>query len=332
MSRHLGGYVLFAAVSVSTWSADIPVAQSVEPRNGAPGTTLTIKGNFLDKEKVEEVYLTDHRFDLKVKVLEQDVNHLKIRIPPFAKPGRHQLLFLAKGTDKVVYLEQPVYVQVEEAAEAAAAASPAPAPPEPTSVAPAPPPTPAPTPAVAETKVKQNAKPRISNADPPRSERGDRRKAEERKTKTAETREVAAVQPPRVRPEPAKPVEAEPPPPAPLKTEAAKPPEAVANSPATDTAAPAAATRVTTPVQVVKQSPPAYPTMARQMRIAGVVSLEVVVSAEGKVERVKIVDGHPLLNDAAASAVKNWGYRAATLQGQPVTGTIPITVRFNLPR
>ena len=66
----------------------------------------------MGKSKVDEVFLTDHRFDLKVKVLEQTETTLKIRVPPFAKAGRHQLLFLTKGTDPA-YLEQPVFVLVE---------------------------------------------------------------------------------------------------------------------------------------------------------------------------------------------------------------------------
>ena len=307
MSRHLGGYLLFAAASVSLWAADIPVARSVEPRNGAPGTTLMIKGDFLDKEKVDEVYLTDHRFDLKVKVIEQDVNHLKIRIPPFAKPGRHQLLFLAKGTNTTVYLEQPVYIQVEEAVEAAATPAPAPAP----ASAGTPDPPPSPLPAVAESRVVQ---PQFANPDATKPQKREGRKREDSQPKRADQRQLAAVSLPLMRPEPAPPVE---PPPAVVQTEAA--------TPAPAPAAPA------TPVQVVKQSPPAYPQIAQRMRISGVVSLEVVVSADGNVERVKVVEGHPLLNDAAAKAVKSWGYRAATLQGQPVAGTIPIQVRFNLP-
>ena len=66
----------------------------------------------MGKSKVDEVFLTDHRFDLKVKVLEQTETILKIRVPPFVKPGRQQLLFLTKGTNPV-YLEQPLFVLVE---------------------------------------------------------------------------------------------------------------------------------------------------------------------------------------------------------------------------
>jgi hypothetical protein len=88
----------------------------MEPRVGKPGTVIVIKGMSLGKEEVDEVYLTDHRFDLKVKVLEQSGDRLKIRIPPFVKPGRQQLLLLTGGKNPT-YLEQPVWIQVEEAGE-----------------------------------------------------------------------------------------------------------------------------------------------------------------------------------------------------------------------
>ena len=92
-------------------------ATRLEPRVARAGTVLTITGVALGKAKVEEVYLTDHTFDMKVKVLEQTDTMLKVRVPPFAKPGRQQLLFLTTGQDPS-YLEQPVYVLVELADEA----------------------------------------------------------------------------------------------------------------------------------------------------------------------------------------------------------------------
>ena len=88
-------------------------ASGVEPRVARPGQVLTITGTALNREKVQEVYLTDHRFDMKVKVLEQTEQSLKVRVPPFAKPGRQQLLVLTTG-DNASYLEMPVYVVIEE--------------------------------------------------------------------------------------------------------------------------------------------------------------------------------------------------------------------------
>ena len=100
-------------------------ANSIEPRSGAPGTVLTVTGEALDKASIDEVYLTDHRFDMMVKVLDQTGDKLTIRIPPFAKPGKLQLLFLTTG-EKPLLLEQPVYVQILEVADAMSIAQVAP--------------------------------------------------------------------------------------------------------------------------------------------------------------------------------------------------------------
>ena len=90
-----------------------PQALRMEPKVARPGTVITITGVALGKKKVDEVFLTDHRFDIKVSVLEQTDLKLKIRVPPFVKAGRQQLLFLTTGKEPV-YLEQPVYLLVED--------------------------------------------------------------------------------------------------------------------------------------------------------------------------------------------------------------------------
>ena len=103
---------LTAAVCVYSQGGTSPQATRLEPRVAKPGAVLTITGVSLGKARVEEVYLTDHRFDIKVKVLEQTDSTLRIRVPPFAKAGRQQLLLLTSGADPV-YLEEPVFVLVE---------------------------------------------------------------------------------------------------------------------------------------------------------------------------------------------------------------------------
>jgi hypothetical protein len=89
-----------------------PMANRLEPKVAKPGSVVTITGVALGKSRVEEVFLTDHRFDLKVKVLEQTDQSLTIRVPPFVKAGRQQLLLLTSGQN-AAYLEQPVYLLIE---------------------------------------------------------------------------------------------------------------------------------------------------------------------------------------------------------------------------
>jgi hypothetical protein len=94
-------------------AAQVPQMSKVEPDNGTVGSVLRIQGIFLGKAKVDEVYLTDHTFDMKVKVLDQSDGLIEFRIPPSAKPGRLQLLVKTPGKQPLL-LEQPVYITVEE--------------------------------------------------------------------------------------------------------------------------------------------------------------------------------------------------------------------------
>lgn len=103
--------------AAASLSAQVPVMNQVQPDSGKIGSVLRIRGVFLDKAKVDEVYLTDHTFDMKVKVLDQTEDSIEFRIPPSAKPGRLQLLVKTAGHQPVL-IEQPVFITVEEPKEA----------------------------------------------------------------------------------------------------------------------------------------------------------------------------------------------------------------------
>jgi hypothetical protein len=92
--------------------AQVPQMTKVQPDSGKIGSVLRIRGVFLDKAKVDEVYLTDHTVDMKVKVLEQTEDSIEFRIPPSVTPGRLQLLIKTAG-HRPVLLEQPVFITVE---------------------------------------------------------------------------------------------------------------------------------------------------------------------------------------------------------------------------
>lgn len=105
-------------LAVSCFAADelAPQISTVSPKVAKPGDTVTVTGISLGDDKVDEVYLSDHKFDMKVKVLEQNPKVIKFRVPPFAK-GRMQLLMLTKpdkeGADPKL-LELPAYLLIEE--------------------------------------------------------------------------------------------------------------------------------------------------------------------------------------------------------------------------
>jgi protein TonB len=80
----------------------------------------------------------------------------------------------------------------------------------------------------------------------------------------------------------------------------------------------------------LKNVNPAYPDIAKQARVQGVVILECTISPQGKVTDVKILRGIPLLDAAAIEAVKQWVYSPTLLNGVPVPVIMTVTVNFRL--
>ena len=62
--------------------------------------------------------------------------------------------------------------------------------------------------------------------------------------------------------------------------------------------------------RIEKAVDPIYPEEALEKKVAGAVLLEVVVDKAGKVETVKVIKGHPLLDKAATECVKKWIFKA----------------------
>jgi TonB family protein len=75
---------------------------------------------------------------------------------------------------------------------------------------------------------------------------------------------------------------------------------------------------------------PAYPSEAKEQHIQGDVVLVAVIDKEGKVARLRVVSGDPILAEASSKAVQQWKYRPYTIQGQPVEVETAITVRFHM--
>jgi protein TonB len=75
---------------------------------------------------------------------------------------------------------------------------------------------------------------------------------------------------------------------------------------------------------------PAYPPLAKQARIQGVVKLNAVIGKDGAIQDLKAVSGHPLLVPAALEAVRQWLYKPTLLNGEPVEVVTVIDVNFTL--
>jgi protein TonB len=80
----------------------------------------------------------------------------------------------------------------------------------------------------------------------------------------------------------------------------------------------------------IRHVAPVYPKIALDARVADVVILEAVIAEDGAVGAVKVLRGHPLLNQAAIDAVRQWRFTPTLLNGQPVPVVMTVTVAFGL--
>jgi TonB family protein len=81
---------------------------------------------------------------------------------------------------------------------------------------------------------------------------------------------------------------------------------------------------------VASKVQPAYPAMARQLKIQGVVELDAIVAEDGSVAKVEIVSGNPVLTAPAAEAVKHWKFKPFTEDGKPIRVMAPIALDFKI--
>jgi protein TonB len=84
--------------------------------------------------------------------------------------------------------------------------------------------------------------------------------------------------------------------------------------------------------KILQRTQPVYPELARRARIEGVVTLHGIITREGRIGKLRILSGHPLLVKAAFDAVSQWVYSPTLLNGQAVEVEAPIEVRFSLSR
>jgi TonB family protein len=76
--------------------------------------------------------------------------------------------------------------------------------------------------------------------------------------------------------------------------------------------------------KVLNKVTPLYPSMARSMNLKGVVRVEAVVATNGTVKSVEVKGGHPILVQAAESAIQKWKWEPATRETRE-----PVEVDFD---
>jgi protein TonB len=82
--------------------------------------------------------------------------------------------------------------------------------------------------------------------------------------------------------------------------------------------------------RLIQRVLPDYPPLAIRMHISGVVRLHAIIGTDGRVRELRAMEGHPMLVRAAVEAVRQWLYRPAALNDDPIEVDTEITVRFNL--
>jgi TonB family protein len=82
--------------------------------------------------------------------------------------------------------------------------------------------------------------------------------------------------------------------------------------------------------QLISRVEPVYPEDAERQRIEGVVKLHVIIDRDGNIQNIDQMTGPPLLEAAAANAVRQWKYKPTSLGGQPVEAGVDVTATFRL--
>ncbi|HST22484.1 MAG TPA: energy transducer TonB, partial [Blastocatellia bacterium] len=82
--------------------------------------------------------------------------------------------------------------------------------------------------------------------------------------------------------------------------------------------------------KAIVRNTPAYPITAKQARLEGSVSVEVIISPDGRVESARAVSGHALFKAASVTAATGWRFQPTLLNGTPVQVTGVIVFNFKL--
>lgn len=87
-----------------------------------------------------------------------------------------------------------------------------------------------------------------------------------------------------------------------------------------------------TPLIVVKEERPNYPVEAKFDDIEGAVTVKIIVTKEGKVTEPEIIEAVPpgYFEEAAIEAVKQYEFKPATRNGEPVDTTVNMQIEFLL--
>lgn len=83
---------------------------------------------------------------------------------------------------------------------------------------------------------------------------------------------------------------------------------------------------------VLKRVEPIYPELARKAGIEGMVVVKVLISTKGDVEKVQVIKSHPMLDDAAVAAAKQFKFKPGKQRDRFVKVWMTIPFTFKLKR
>ena len=81
---------------------------------------------------------------------------------------------------------------------------------------------------------------------------------------------------------------------------------------------------------LVHQVVPVYPPIAKTAHVSGTVILHAIIGKDGMIQQLEVLNGHPLLQQSALDAVRQWRYQPTLLNGEPVEVDTTIDVIFSL--
>lgn len=99
---------------------------------------------------------------------------------------------------------------------------------------------------------------------------------------------------------------------------------------AADDGRPMRVTSVVLQGKALDRRTPTYPPLAKQIRLQGDVSVEVIIAPDGRVESARVVSGHPMFAPFAKEAALGWRFEPTLLNNVPVRVTGVITFVFKL--
>jgi TonB family protein len=83
---------------------------------------------------------------------------------------------------------------------------------------------------------------------------------------------------------------------------------------------------------LIRRVAPVYPAAARTQGLQGAVELRFVITRNDSIDKLRVVNGNPVLARAAMEAVQLWRYDPFKADGVPMDKEASITLNFTIPR